>query len=85
MVFRTTRITVETETFTLVRHARATIAWCPGCRAEVDVIDLPRTSLSNPETAPQMQQWIKDGRLHLLYLPEGTVQICVASLLQSST
>jgi hypothetical protein len=84
MVLRTTRITVETETLTIVRHAKAAHAWCPGCHAEVDVIALPTTSLSDPETAPQMEQWIKRGRLHLRYSPEGTLQICVPSLLQSS-
>ncbi len=82
MVLRTTRITVETETFTIVRNARAILAWCPGCNAEVDVIEFGMTGLSDAETAAQVQQWINDGRLHLWYSPEGTAQICMTSLLQ---
>ncbi len=82
MVLRTTRITVETETLTIFRRAKASLAWCPGCHAEVDVIALPTTTPADPETAPQMQQWIK--HVHLSYSPDGTLQICVPSLLQSS-
>ncbi len=84
MAQRTTRITIETETQTILRHARTVLAWCPQCHAEVDVIDLPSTSLSDPETASQIQGWMKHGGLHLWHLPDDTVQICVRSLLQSS-
>ncbi len=84
MALRTTRIIVETETLMIVRHARAALAWCPSCQAEVDVIVLSQSSLSDPETASQMQQWIRCERLHRWYSPEGTVHICVPSLLQSS-
>ncbi len=83
MVLRT-RITIETENLTIIRHARTFLAWCPECHAEVDVIDLPSTSLSDPETAAQMQRWMEHGRLHLWHLPDDTVQICVRSLLQAS-
>ncbi len=82
MVLRTTRITVETETFTIVRNARAILAWCPKCHAEVDVIELATPSLSDPVTAFQVQQWVEGGGLHLWYSPEGTALICVTSLLQ---
>ncbi len=83
MVLRTTRITVETETFTIVSNARKTLAWCPGCHAEVDVIELATTSFSEAESAPEVQRWINDDRLHLWHSPEGRVQICMISLLQT--
>lgn len=84
MAQRTTRIIVETETTMVVRSAKATLAWCPECDAEVDVIVLPQASLSDPEIANQIQQWIGSGNLHLWHSPEGPIQICVGSLLQSS-
>ena len=84
MGLRTTRIIVETETLTVFLHARAALAWCPRCRAEVEVVVLLSASLSDAETASQVQQWLQCNSLHLWYSPQGTVQICVPSLLQSS-
>jgi hypothetical protein len=50
---KTTRITIETETRVIVRRAQATLSWCPGCRAEVEVITLDRDSLV--ESPPQLR------------------------------
>ena len=84
MVLRTTRITVETDMFIMVRRAKATVAWCPECAAEVDVITLTRDSVAEPATSAELERWMSTGKLHLWHSPEGTVQICVNSLLQSS-
>ena len=81
---RTTRITVETESLMVVGRAKAVIAWCPDCHAEVDVITLTQDSFSEPITAAQVQRWLGTGKLHLWQPAEGAVQICVTSLLQSS-
>ena len=84
MVQRTTRITVETDTFLVIRRAKAALAWCPDCCAEVDVISFTSASFEEPATATQVQQWLSTGKLHLWYTTEGVVQICVTSLLQCS-
>jgi hypothetical protein len=82
MVQRTTRITVETDTFLVVRRAKASLAWCPECGAEVDAITLTPESFEEPTTATQVEQWLGTGRLHLWHTSGGAVQICVPSLLQ---
>jgi hypothetical protein len=79
---KTTRITVETETLIIVRHAKAAMCWCPGCRAEVDVVTLDSDSLIEPATAAQIRQWQATGKLHLSQSANGLIQICVSSLLQ---
>ncbi len=84
MVLRTTRITVETDTFIVVRRAKATVAWCPGCGAQVDVIRLTHDSVAEPATSAELERWMSTGKLHLWHSPEGAVQVCVNSLLQSS-
>ncbi len=84
-MLRTTRITIETESLMVVRRAKAVVAWCPDCHAEVDMITLSQDSFSEPATAAQMQRWLGTGKLHLWQSAGGTVQICVTSLLQSST
>ena len=81
MPVRTTRITVETETVTLVRRAKVAVGWCPECHAEADVITLDEQSLADEETATQIQQWIATGNLHMCRA-QGRVQLCVQSLLR---
>lgn len=79
---KTTRITVETETLIIVRRAKATLAWCPDCRAEVDVITLDHDSLIESATAAQIREWQSTGKLHLWQPGYGLARICVTSLLQ---
>jgi hypothetical protein len=79
---KTTRITVETETRMIVCRAKATLSWCPYCRAEVDVITLDHESLVEPATAAQIHGWRNTGKLHLWQPTRGSAQICVTSLLQ---
>ena len=81
MVLGTIRITVETDTFLVVRRAKAALAWCPECCAKVDVITLTRDSISEPATAAQVERWLPTSNLHLWHSPKGAVQICVTSLL----
>ena len=84
MAQRTTRITVETDTFLVVRRAKAALAWCPDCQAEVDILTLTPDSFAEPVIAAQIQQWLGTGKLHLWHNAEGAVQICLPSLLQCS-
>jgi hypothetical protein len=79
---KTTRITVETETLVIVRHAKAAMSWCPGCRAEVDVVTVDSDSVIEPATAAQIRELLATGKLHLSQPANGPIQICVSSLLQ---
>src|SRR5208283_4550947 len=58
------------------------LAWCPDCRAEVDVIALGGDSLAEAATAAQFQKWLDTGKLHVVQQSDGRAQICVPSLLQ---
>jgi probable HAF family extracellular repeat protein len=82
MVLKTTRITVETDTLMVIRRAKAILAWCPDCRAQVNVIALGSDSLAEPATPTQLQHWLDTGKLHLWQQADGPAQICVPSLLQ---
>ena len=83
-VRKLTRISVESETVWVFRGARVCVAWCRQCGAEVDVITLTPDSFAESATTAQVEQWLGTGKLHLWQTPEGTVHICVTSLLQSS-
>lgn len=78
---KTTRITVETEMLLIIRRAKAVSGWCPGCRAEVDVIALD-DNLPEPVTAAQIQEWLGTSELHFWQTADGPTQICLPSLFQ---
>jgi hypothetical protein len=73
---------VETELLVVIRRAKAVLAWCPECLANVETITLDADSLSEPATAAQIQEWLATGKLHLWQPVNGSAQICVTSLLQ---
>lgn len=77
-----TKITVETETLTVIRRAKAAMGWCPDCRAEVEVIASDDESLADPATVAQLQQWLGTGKLHLWQTAHGPAQLCIQSLLR---
>jgi tRNA nucleotidyltransferase/poly(A) polymerase len=79
---RTTRITVETETLLVIRRAKAALAWCVDCGAEVNVITIENHNLAESITVAQIREWRNTGKLHLWQAPHGSAQICVTSLLQ---
>jgi hypothetical protein len=81
---RTTRITVETESLVVIRRAKAALAWCPECLANVETITLDAGSLAEPATAAQIREWLATGKLHLWQPVNGCARICVTSLLQCS-
>ena len=73
---------METESLVVIRRAKAVLAWCPECLANVETITLDVDSLAQPTTAAQIQDWLATGKLHLWQPGSGSTQICVTSLLQ---
>jgi len=79
---KVTKITVETETLTIVRHAKATRGWCADCRAEVDLIILDDKAIADPTTTAGIRAWLVAGKVHFRQPATLPVQICLTSLLQ---
>ena len=79
---RTTKVTVETETLTVVHGARVVKACCPSCGVEVEVIALGAQALTDPATVGQVQEWLAAGELHFWQTADGSAQLCVKSLLE---
>jgi hypothetical protein len=78
---KTTKITVETESLTIIRRARTSVAWCPDCQAEVEVITLDREVAGESISAVELQHWLAPEKLHIWQPPAGPMQICLTSLL----
>lgn len=77
---KTTRITIETETLTIVRQAGFAMAWCPSCGKKVEVANLEHDSFAR-FSAARLQDWIVTGKLHLWCDDPSPPQVCVPSLL----
>lgn len=82
VVGRTVKVTVETDTVMVVRHASTVPAWCPRCEVEVDVIGLESDGLAEPAATAQIQEWLDTGALHHWQPPGGPTQICLSSMLR---
>jgi len=75
MITKTTKITIETEPMSVVRRSRTFVAWCPKCKAEMEVMLCEDTSVA------QLLGGIRAGSLHV-WRPEGSsTQICLPSLM----
>ena len=80
-VVKTTKITVETESLTIIRRAKAFVAWCPDCQAPVEVIALENHATAEGVCAVQLKRWLATDKLHIWQPAVGPTQICLASLL----
>ncbi len=79
---KTTKITVETESLTIIRRAKAFIAWCPDCQAEVEVITLANDGTVEGISAAQLERWPDTDKLHVWAPASGPTRICLSSLLR---
>jgi hypothetical protein len=82
MAVTTTRITVETETVTIVHQAKVTRGWCSGCQGDVDLVITDGTAGVHGASAEQIRHWISESRLHAWQTADSQFQFCVRSLLQ---
>lgn len=80
MRVRTTRITIEHETVTLIRRESVRRVWCPLCADEVDTIAW--ADLLQMLADEVLAQGIASGRIHVLDQTEPVIRVCLASLLR---
>jgi hypothetical protein len=77
---KTTRITIETERVLTLRCGSLERIWCEPCAAETEIVTLEALSNLVPEGPEKIQQWLDKGELHWSQSPQGSVRICVRSL-----
>jgi hypothetical protein len=77
----TTRITVETESVTIVRRARVSSGWCPHCRADVAALSTPQAPWTESDGA-RTAQWVEVVGVHQWRDADGVLFLCIRSLTQ---
>jgi hypothetical protein len=80
----TTKITVETESLTIVRRAHVAARWCPQCGAEVPAVCVHQApSPMTPMTdALRATRWADGAGVHRWQAVDGSTWLCGQSLAQ---
>jgi hypothetical protein len=76
-----TKITIETDSLLILRSRNSVRAWCPRCAAEVEMIALENAGVISNLDRPALEEWLNSGNLHLSQAADGSVLICLNSLL----
>lgn len=79
---KTTRITIETERVLTLRCGTVGRIWCETCGAETDIVTLEALGNLAPQERERIQQWLDKRELHWSQPPQGSVRICVRSLVR---
>jgi hypothetical protein len=75
-----TTITFETNSLLVLHSRNSRRAWCPVCGVEVEVIVVEPGRVSDRQ-APAFDQLLNSGDVHRVEAPDGSVLICLNSLL----
>jgi len=79
---KTTRITIETERVLTLRCGGLGRFWCEQCAAETELVTLDALENLAAEGTERIQQWLDQGKLHWSQSPQGSVRICLHSLVR---
>jgi hypothetical protein len=82
---KTTRITIESEQVSITRWSGSSPrSWCQSCGAEVDMLSLEHASAMAQVLPHRILADSEAKRLHTTEAPDGSMQICLPSLLKCS-
>ena len=80
---RRMQITIETDQVTVIRRRHSTRTWCGECGSEVDVVRIEEAGVLIGMTQPVLRDYAKAQRWHLCEAADGSLLICLDSLLRS--
>ena len=73
-------ITIETTSLLILRSKSSREAWCPVCRARVEMVFFEDIGYLT-EHAPVLSQWLVSGEVHRVESVDGSSFVCLDSLL----
>lgn len=79
-LWKTARITVETEQFVIIRRRQITRFWCSQCGDESEFIPVEAVDLSRRGGLSEGSHLLKGAGFHLHKIEDGSVVVCVKSL-----
>jgi hypothetical protein len=81
LMAKQTKITIETDSLLILRSRNSRRAWCPLCAAEGEMIALENAGVISNLDRPALEEWLNSGNLHRSQAADGSVLICLNSLL----
>jgi hypothetical protein len=76
-----TKITIETDSLLILRSRNSRRKWCPLCAADGEMIALENAGVISNLDRPALEEWLNSGNLHRSQAADGSVLICLNSLL----
>lgn len=76
-----TKITIESDSLLILRGRSSSRAWCPLCKADTEMIALDKIGVISNLDRPALEEWLNSGELHRSYAGDGSVLVCLNSLL----
>ena len=76
-----TKITIETDSLLIVRGRNSNRAWCPQCAVEAEMIALKNVGVISNLDRAVVEKWLSSEELHRSKSANGSVLICLNSLL----
>jgi hypothetical protein len=77
------QITIETEWVMTIRRRASSRLWCPKCGREVGVVDLIQAELLTGIDQATLHAGAEAKRWHSFTGPDGTLLVCLESVLKS--
>ena len=76
-----TKITIETDSLLILRGRSSTRAWCLQCHADAEMIALENVGVVSNLNRTALEAWLNSGELHRSQAADGSVLVCLNSLL----
>lgn len=77
-------ITIETDRVVIIRRKRLTQGHCEECGSEADMVDMTTAAELTGMTDRMLRDLMDAQGLHLGQAPDGSLRICLESLLKSN-
>jgi hypothetical protein len=81
-VKKTTRITVETRRVLVISGGGSIVQWCAACHYEVRMLTAEEASVIANIKTRIVYQWVEKGLVHFSEERDGSLLICINSLLE---
>lgn len=80
---RTTRIEIQTERVLVIEKRNSTTqSWCEGCGRQVKLVTLEMIAIVTGLSVRSVFRMLEAGEIHFLETPNGSLFICLDSLLR---
>lgn len=76
-----TKITIESDSLLILQGRSSSRGWCPVCGAEAEMVALENVGVISNLDRTALEEWLNSGELHRSQAADGSLQVCLNSLL----